>query len=102
METDNPDNLREVNHKDEDKLNNRVDNLQWCSRSYNINYGVRNERVSKKLSKPVLQYDLDGNLIKEWPSAAEAGRNGFNHNHISECCRGKLKSHKGYIWKYKN
>lgn len=43
----NPDNLREVNHKDEDKSNNNVDNLEWCDRKYNVNYGSRMDKVRK-------------------------------------------------------
>ena len=54
-----------------------------------------------KLSKTVLQYDKEGNFIKEWSSAIECGRNGFDNSNVAKCCRGKLKTHKGYIWKYK-
>ena len=98
----NPDNLPQVNHKDENKLNNNVDNLEWCTNEYNINYGTGIERRSKKRSKPVLQYDLNLNLIKEWISVNDAGRNGYNQVHVSECCRGKRKYHKDCIWRYKN
>mgnify|MGYP003290597882 CR=1 FL=1 len=93
----NPDNLPEVNHKSEVKTQNSVDNLEWCDRSYNVNFGTRTERMSK----PVLQYDLEGNFIKEWKSIVECGRNGFIFQHISACCKGRLKKHKGFIWKYK-
>ena len=93
----NPYNLPQLNHRDENKLNNNVDNLEWCTNEYNINYGTRTERYSK----PVLQYTLDGEFVGEWPSARECGRNGFNQGSVSACCRGELKTHKGYIWKYK-
>ena len=89
-------NYKEVNHKDEDKTNNSVDNLEWCDRGYNNNYGTRTEKCSKK----VYQYTLDGKFVKEWKSTAECGRNGYNYGHVAACCRGELKTHKGYIWKY--
>ena len=98
---DNPDNLPQVNHKDENPLNNVVSNLEWVSAKYNCNYGTRNERVAEKLSKTVLQYDLEGNFIKEWKSIMECGRNGYIFTSVSKCCLGKQKTHKGYIWKYK-
>ena len=66
----------------------------------------RKMRVAKigkpnlKLSKKVLQFTLDGEFVKEWPSAAECGRNGFNSSKICLCCQGKRKSHKGFKWMY--
>ena len=98
----NPNNLPQVNHKDENKLNNCVSNLEWCTNLYNHNYGTINERISQSQSKPVLQYDLNGNLIKEWKSINECGRNGFHQGDICKCCNGKRKTAKGFIWVYKN
>lgn len=102
----NPHNYPCVNHKDENKLNNSVENLEWCDSTYNLTYGTARQRAKKtntngKLSKTVLQYTLDGQFVREWASAAEAGRNGFHQGHISDCCRGKLKTHKDFIWRYK-
>ena len=102
----NPDNLPEINHKDENKQNNSVDNLEYCTHEDNINYGTRNERIAKantnrKRSKKVLQFTLDGEFVKEWESTRECKRNGFNQGNIVSCCNGKLKSAGGFIWRYK-
>lgn len=104
---DNPDNLPCVNHKDENKLNNNVDNLEFCSVLYNNTYNERHKKIAGKningkKSKPVLQYNLDGTFVREWPSTMECERNGYNNTGISQCCLGKLKTYKGFIWKYKN
>lgn len=101
----NPHNLKEINHKDENPLNNQATNLEWCTREYNVNYGSRNSKHSKamtngKLSKAVGAYSKEGNLIHLFPSASEAGRNGFNRSHVAACCRGDLNSHRGLVWKY--
>lgn len=88
----NPLNLPEVNHKDENKLNNCVDNLEWCERQYNVDYSK---------AKQVGQYDLSGNLIKVWKSVREIERQlGFSNGHISACCRGIKKTASGFIWRY--
>ena len=70
----NPDNLPEINHKDENKLNNCVDNLEWCAHYYNQTYGTKIKRQSEKVSKKILQFTENGKLIKVWASAKEAGK----------------------------
>lgn len=90
-----------VNHIDENKENNNVENLEWCDTKHNDNHGTRNIRISEKLSKPVLQYTKGGELVREWNSITEAERNGFSSGDIWSCCNGRYKSHKGFIWKYK-
>lgn len=91
----NPRKLQEINHKDENPSNNCVDNLEWCTHKYNINYGIR--------GKKVIQYDLKGNKIKEWNSAVEASKKTkICAGSICKCRSGSYKTAGGYIWKYKD
>lgn len=61
---------------------------------------TRKGKTNGKKSKKVLQFTLDGEFVKEWPSTAECGRNGFNSGYISACCRGEHKSAYGFKWCY--
>lgn len=98
---DNPNSLPEVNHKDEDKHNNVVSNLEWCDRCYNQNYGTCRERAASKLWKKVFQYSKNGEFIKEYKSIQYAADSlGIFPTNIIECCKGRRKSAGGYIWKY--
>ena len=92
----NPNNLPEVNHKDECKTNNCVDNLEWMSRIDNINYGTRTERVAKKLSKPIYCVELD-KIFKSQVEAAE--KLGISRGNINSCCKGKRKTAGGFHWR---
>ena len=104
---DNPMGYTEVNHLDEDKTNNCADNLEWCSRSYNLSYNDRakkaGKKAGKKLSKPVIAIDVRTGLIIEFASAQEASRQiGINHGNICACCNGKRNSAGNFYWMYAN
>lgn len=98
----NPNNYPIVNHKDEDRTNNRVDNLEWCTQKYNVNYGTGIAKRARSQSKKVLQFKPDGTFVKEWESTMEIGR-AMNKSqaHIVDVCNGKRRIAYGYIWKYK-
>ena len=111
-----------INHKDENHINNKLENLEWCTYSYNntyndlhhrkmknYNYEERNKKVDYKRINEILmqyrrkivyQYDLEGNFIKEWKSGAEPIKAGIATKTIYDCLVGKQKQHKGYKWSY--
>lgn len=103
----NPNNLPFVNHKDENKLNNYVNNLEWCTQEYNNNYGTRVERISQTATKnSVIMCDKETHEpIKEFLNANIASKELGHPNscsHIYEVAQGKRKSALGYWWKYKD
>lgn len=97
----NPQNLPEVNHKDENPANCNADNLEWCDRIYNMNYGSCAKRIGKANGKPVFQFDLHGNLLRRYESTMQAQREtGICNARISESCTGKREKGGGFIWRY--
>ena len=96
----NPNNLPQVNHRDENVKNNTLENLEWCDAKYNSNYGKHNTKISRANSKKVYQY-YNGELVGWFQSTRLAGKIlGINPNGISDCCRGVKKSAGGFTWKY--
>lgn len=108
----NPNNLPCINHKDEDRTNNHVSNLEWCTYKYNSNYGTAIERrvmhqdwdsIARKNSVAIEQLDKSGKVVKVWPSMIECERlTGWKACSISRCCSGYLKTYKGFIWRKVN
>ncbi len=99
-----PDGL-EVNHIDENKLNNRISNLNLMTRKENANWGTKNKRISEALKKHfniVQQLNADGEVIAEFNGILDVqAKTGYNNSHISKCCTGKRKRAYGYYWRYK-
>ena len=89
----NPNGLPQVNHIDEVKDNNNVDNLEWCTSKYNNSHGTRNERVSKK----VRAVNIETGEVITFNSMVEAGRNGYGNGEVSKACRGIYKTNTGKL-----
>lgn len=105
----NPENLPEVNHKDENKQNPCMNNLEWCTSKYNSNYGTRKERLGNsirkskvKRRKSIIQYDLNGNLVREYDTIERVKDYGFNQPNVIAVLKGRRKQTGGYIFKYKD
>ena len=101
----NPENKETINHLDEDKSNNRVDNLQWATQSENNAWGDRIERIAAKTrgktinNIPIAQFDLDGNFIAVYNSAIEASKKlGIDNSTISKAVKGRMKTAGGFRW----
>ena len=116
----NPEDKPEINHKidteegkkinivylnEDGSVNNEKSTIEWVTPKENCNYGSRNQRIGEtstngKKSKKVLQFTLDGVLVKTWPSINECGRNGFACCSVCRCCRGEKPQYKGFKWCY--
>ena len=94
---DNPCNFPMVNHKDENRENNKVNNLEWCTEKYNTNYGNARVKQARAVSKAVVCIETG----KVFSSQKEAGQiMGITHQHICDCCKGKKQTCGGYHWRY--
>lgn len=97
----NPNNYPQVNHIDENSLNNNVNNLEWCDYKYNINYGTYLERRSKSKSRAIDVYDINNNFIETLPSGVEVSKKyNVSRGSVSSVCNGKRNSVKNYIFKF--
>ena len=102
---ENPNGYEEVNHKNENKKDNRVENLEWCTHRQNTLYGTAISRRTEKAingakSKPIDQYTLSGEYVRTFPSMAEASRHGFDASNIHSAIHGKYTHAYGYKWQY--
>lgn len=96
----------EINHIDENKQNNALSNLNLITHKENNNWGTRNQRSAAKQSKQVVAVDEDNNVVYEFASTQEAGRQGFKSSNVSACCRNcytkqNINYYKGYYWFFK-
>lgn len=100
---ENPHGHRTVNHINEDKSDNRVENLEWCDMSYQNKYGIGAINRNKFKEKPVLQYTKDGQFLKRFDSVKKAAiQLGLTESSIHCVCKGirRYKSTGGYVFKY--
>ena len=97
----NPSNLPHINHLDENKRNNRAENLEWCTAAYNNNYGTARFRAILSSSMMVDQYLPSGQFLARYVCIAVASEiTGIPKNRIKSCCIGECLSGNGFVWKY--
>lgn len=96
----NPNNLPVVNHIDEIRDNNNVNNLEWVTVQQNVTYNGCHLRAAKNRRIPVLQLTLEGDFIQRWNSVIEAEEAGYRAGAIRKVCYGNKRKYKNYIWKY--
>lgn len=108
----NPKGYKIVNHKDENKLNNRSDNLEWCTTVYNRNYGTGEQRrliaflasseLHNKKHTSVISTNKKNGQVTKYNSICDVAKDGFIATCVVNCCKGRRKSHKGCTWRYEN
>ena len=108
----NPNGYSEINHRDENKVNNYANNLEWCTREYNNNHGTRSERSGQAQSKKVKAINIETNEVITFNSTVEVGLKGYDRGGVAKACRGVYKgragklvggdgrTYKGYRWSY--
>ena len=108
----NPNGYSEINHRDENKVNNYANNLEWCTREHNVNHGTLIERSAQTRSKKAKATNIETNEVITFNSTVEAGRKGYNQGGVAKACRGVYKgragklvggdgrTYKGYRWEY--
>ena len=108
----NPNGYSEINHRDENKVNNYANNLEWCTREHNVNHGTLIERSAQARSKKVKATNIETNEVITFNSTVEAGRKGYDQGGVTKACRGVYKgragklvggdgrTYRGYKWEY--
>ena len=100
----NPNGLPQVNHRDEVKDNNNVENLEWCDSKYNNNHGTRNKRSAQTRSKKVRATNIKTNEVVKFNSTHDAGRKGYDQSSVAKACKGVFytsgHAYRGYVWHY--
>lgn len=104
----NPNNYPCIDHINDNKIDNRACNLQWCT--HKINNSKEHHSIAESLSKkgkrlpsiqkPIVQLSTSGNLVRVYPSMRDADLNGFQHSAIHRVIHNKLKTHRGFKWMY--